>query len=153
MSSPNPIGVSKSALADDKSARRLAGDVIEVRRVAANHRADGDERVVALHGEQSPRGDRQLPRAGHPHHVDVVDGGAMPNERVERAVDETLDDFVIESAGHDREPPVLTGRRSGKFSHYDASRCPSLSRFVRRYSAFSSCAGCTIGTRSPRRRP
>ena len=50
VSTPNPIGVSNSALARGEPARRFAGDVVEVRRVAANHRADGDERVVPLAG-------------------------------------------------------------------------------------------------------
>ena len=48
---------------------------------------------------------------------------------------------------------VLPRGLSGEFSHYDASRCPSLSRLVLKYSAFSSCAGWTIGTRSPIRSP
>ena len=65
----------------------------------------------------TPRGQRQLPRTRHPNHIDIVDGRAVPHERVERAVDELLDDVLIEAARHDGEPPVFARRRPGEFSH------------------------------------
>jgi hypothetical protein len=115
-----------------EAGRGLARDVVEVRRVAANDRADSDERVVALAGEQAPRRDRQLPRAGHPNDVHVIGSSAVADQGVERPVDEPLDDGLVESTGDDGEAAVLPGRRAREFGHYDARRCPSLSRLVRR---------------------
>ena len=123
-------------------ARRFAGDVVEVRRVAANHGADGDERVVALGREQAARRDRQLPRARHPDDVDVVDRDAVPHERVERAVDQRLDDVSIEAAGDDGEAPVR--RRSAT---------PANSAIVRTRAGGRACRASCAGTRRSRRAP
>ena len=54
--------------------------------------------------------------------VHVLEGGSVPNERVERAVDELLRHGLIETTGNDGEASPLPRRRSAEFRHYDASR-------------------------------
>src|SRR5664279_134047 len=76
-------------------ARRLASDEVEVRRLAANHGAEHDERMVALGGEQGASGCRKLPRARHPHDIDVLARPAMPGERINRAVHQLLRDACL----------------------------------------------------------
>ena len=50
----------------------LAGDVLEVRGIAADHGAEADHRVNPAVRRELARGDRNLEGAGDPHHVDVT---------------------------------------------------------------------------------
>ena len=88
-------------------------------------------RVVAVAGQQPSRGDRQLPRARHPDDVDVVRGHAVAHEGIQRPVDQPAS--VIASLNRlatTADPAAVARRRSREFSHQEASRWPSLSRFV-----------------------
>ena len=113
-----------------EAARRFARDVFEVWRVATDHRSDGYDRVIPLGCEQMTRRHRKLPRARNPNHVHVVGRDTMTHQGVQRPVDETFDDLVVEAAGNDRKAPLRPRWRTREFRHYDASKGPSLSRFV-----------------------
>jgi hypothetical protein len=41
-----------------------------------------------------------------PHQLDLLLGGAVALQRVDRTADETVDDVVVETRGHDRETQV-----------------------------------------------
>ena len=56
-----------------QTARRLASNKIKVRRLAANHGTDGDDRVVALRRKQALRCGGKLPRAGDPDNIHVLE--------------------------------------------------------------------------------
>ncbi len=66
-----PAGVEADA---HDPGRGLAGDVLEVRRLAADDAAEADHGVVV--GGQGLGGERDLERARHPRHGDVVVGDA-----------------------------------------------------------------------------
>jgi hypothetical protein len=88
-----------------------------VRRLAADHGADGDDGRVAIAREHLPDGGGQLPRAGDPHDVDVVERGAVTGERVDGALGERTRDGLVEAAGDDGEAASLTGRRADELGH------------------------------------
>ena len=73
-----------------QAARGFVRDVIEVRSLASDHRADGDYGVVALRGGEVASGTGKLPSARHPNHVGVIERDTVACERVERAFDEAL---------------------------------------------------------------
>jgi hypothetical protein len=99
------------------SARRLAGDEVEVRRLAAHDGAHGDDGVVALAGEHATHRGGQLPRARDPHDVDVLDAGPVARERVDRALGELLRHGLVEAAGDDREAASLAAGRADELGH------------------------------------
>ena len=101
----------------DGEGRRFAVLVSRFNEHITQKLADGDERIVALTGQQPARGDGQLPRARHPDHIDVVGANAVAHERVQRTIDELLDDRLIESTGNDGKASVLSGRRAREFGH------------------------------------
>jgi hypothetical protein len=76
VSKPNPTGVSKStaAAASPRDASPATKSGVAS---AANHRTDGDDRVISLGRQETARRERQLPRTGHPNDVDIVRHHAM----------------------------------------------------------------------------
>ena len=83
--------------------RSLAGDVVEVRRGSADDRAERDDRVDLFARREAARDERDLPCAGHAHDRDVLARGAVAHERVDRALDQVVDDEVVEAARDDGE--------------------------------------------------
>src|SRR3954468_9861410 len=100
-----------------ESARRLAGDVVEVRGLTTDHGADGDQAVVALAGEQPPRRHWQLPRARHPDDVDVFEDDTGFHQRVERAIYQLLDDRLVEATREHGHAATDAARQSLKLGH------------------------------------
>ena len=88
-----------------------------MRRVAAYDRAKRNERVIALGGEQPPHRRRQLPCARNPDDINVVGRRAVPNKRVERAVDELQGHRLVEAAGDNREASPVPRWRPAEFRH------------------------------------
>src|SRR5512141_2732980 len=84
--------------------RGLLGHVVEVRRLAPDHGAEADHRRVPAARRQAPRDERQLERAGNPREVDVLIGGALGTEALERARHELADDDLVEPGRDDGEP-------------------------------------------------
>src|SRR2546426_5824072 len=77
-------------------ARRLARDVLEVRRLAANHAAKGDDRGVAAARRGRLRGHRQLEGAWHPDDVHRVLRHPVLAQAPLRPLEQALrDDFVV----------------------------------------------------------
>ena len=78
-------------------------------------------------GGEAPRDERELPRAGDADERDVLSRRAVAHERVERALDEAVDDEVVEAARDDREARAL---RDDEVAFDDACRhrIPSLTR-------------------------
>src|SRR5207302_1626149 len=82
----------------------FACHVIEVRRFAADHRAQADDRIdAAMFGELACC-DRNLEAARNPDERDAILARAMPQQRVDRAVDQTLRHDFVEAPGDDAEP-------------------------------------------------
>ena len=110
MSTPKLTGIVACRRSSGDAARGLAGDVIEVRRGAADHRAERDHRVDAAAIDHAAHDLRQLPGAGAAHDRDVVRVAARAHDRVERARDQRLDDEPVEPARDDREPQAGGGQ-------------------------------------------
>ena len=73
---------------------------------------------------REPAGDeRQLPGARHAHERDVLGLRAVADERVDGALDQAVDDEVVEAAGDDAEPRSL-GYDQASFDHARRHRCP-----------------------------
>ena len=77
-----------------QSARGLAGDEVEMGRLAADHSAQGDDGVIAAVGEPF-RGQRQLERTGNVEHLDPF--GAGFGERFPRAFQQLFGDRRVEA--------------------------------------------------------
>src|SRR5437763_13372689 len=67
--------------------RHLGGDVLEVRRLPADDRAEADDGVEAARRGEPVRDERYLERAGHAEVLDRALGRAEPFERVQSALD------------------------------------------------------------------
>ena len=72
VSTPNATGMPNSMAVCASPLDASDGDVVEVRRVAADHGAQADDGVVPLRGGQLPRHHRQLPGAGRLDDLDVA---------------------------------------------------------------------------------
>src|SRR6266576_5681955 len=94
-----------------EATRHLAGDVFEVRRLAANHAPQRHDRVEALTRGGGFRKNGQLEGARRPRdrHVRVGDTGAA--QRLARAVEELRSDMLVKATHNDRHTP-LAGRRA-----------------------------------------
>src|SRR5687767_187579 len=88
-----------------------------MRSVTTNDRAQGNNGFVPLGCQRATHGDGQLPRPGNPDHIDVVEGGAVTYERIERTVNERSRDVLVEPAGDDGDSPAGADRISGELSH------------------------------------
>jgi len=82
----------------------LPGDVVEVRRGAADHRTERDHRIDAAARDHLAHDLRQLPRSRAAHDRHRVGLPTGPHDRIERAGDQRLDDQAVEPARDDREP-------------------------------------------------
>src|SRR3546814_9641990 len=75
----------------DQAARAFAGDVIEVRRVTADHRTERDDAVETA-VEQQLRSQRNLVGAGRAKEFDMLAGHAPGLQGGTRASDQRIDD-------------------------------------------------------------
>ena len=105
------------------SARALARDEVEVRRFAANNRAQRDERVEAIGLDEISARQRQLEAPGNVEDADVVVGDVAVAQRALRAVDEPIGEVGVEARGRRSRSgvphnPAPRGRAPSR-----ASRC------------------------------
>ena len=101
-------------------------DVLEVRRAAANHDAQGDDGVVAAADGQGAGRLRELEGAGHPGDVDRVGIGPPRDELLGAAGEQTHADEVVEARHHHAEAqPRRVHRRLEASSSRDPRRRPA----------------------------
>src|SRR5215213_101118 len=81
--------------------RGLAGDEVEVRRVAADDAAEGDDAGVTARLRERHRRDRKLERARDRHDRDRVPGDAEGLELRERPLEQPAGDVAVEAADDD----------------------------------------------------
>src|SRR5579872_2008307 len=86
------------------------GDMIVVRGRAADDAAERDKRVVAARIRHSLQGKWDLEAAGHPGDRDLLLGGAVALQRVQRAVEQRPGDEVVPAADDDAEREPLGGQ-------------------------------------------
>ena len=148
VSTPNPTGSACAHRHRVEAARRLAGHVVEVRRVAPDDRAERHEAGVAPGARGRRRRHGKLERARHPHDVDRVSRESRLRAARERAFEQPVGDQLVVAAGEDRHAPH-GAEAKGEIGHGQwARRWPSLSRLTCRYPRFSWLGSVTSGTRS-----
>ena len=115
-------------------ARRLACDVLEVRRLAPDHAAERHDGRVPAACRRRFRRDRQLEGARHPNHVDLRLGHALLAEALPRALQQTTgDDLVVTGDDHGHADLTRRAGRTQELGHDQCvSRWPSLSRLASR---------------------
>src|SRR6476646_7060687 len=69
-----------------QSARGLASNEVEMRRLAADHGAQGDDGVVALGCEKHAGRAGKLPGARHPYHVDALARATVAGQGIDRSL-------------------------------------------------------------------
>ena len=84
-------------------ARRLAGDVVEVRRLAADHGAERDDARVAARLRERHRRERQLERPGNGHDRDRLAAHARPLELVQRPGQQLARELTVEAPDDDAD--------------------------------------------------
>ena len=87
-----------------QSARGLRTNIIIVRRLAAEHAADGDQRIVLPRRGQFFRSQRQFERPRNVHHINILAARARPLQRIHRRRKKPLGDKTIEAAHDDAKP-------------------------------------------------
>ena len=90
-------------------ARRLARDVVEVRRVAADHAAERDDAGEAARLRERHRGERELERARHGHHGDRVARRRRGVELGERRLEQPRRHVAVEPRDDDADGAALAG--------------------------------------------
>ena len=110
MSTPKATGTPVSSAAELESGGRLAGDVVEVRRLAADHAAESDDAGVAARLRKRHRAERQLERARHGHHRDrlLCDPGLL--ELGERRREQPVHDLAVEARDDDADAATRVPR-------------------------------------------
>ena len=81
----------------------LPRDDIEVRRRAANNRAERDHGVVLAGGRVALHDERNLERAGNMTDRYVVAVDSRATQGVERRPEQAFDDKTVEASDHDRD--------------------------------------------------
>src|ERR687885_1196447 len=93
-------------------ARRLGGDVLEVRRVAADDAAERDHGRVAPSLREGHRSEWKLERSGHGHHVDALARDTRLGKGREGALEEPGRDVAVETTDDDADVPASAVRRA-----------------------------------------
>src|ERR1700719_1029463 len=81
-----------------QSARGLRTNIVIVRRFAAKHAPDGDQRIVLPRRRQFFRRQRQLECSRNVHHINILSGRACSFQRIHRRRKKPLRNKIIESA-------------------------------------------------------
>src|SRR3954451_5441087 len=129
--------------------RGLTRDVLEVRRLAPDHRAQGDEAAIPSGRAGRGRGDRQLESPRHPDDIDLVVGHARGTAAGPRALEQPRGDQLVIAAHQDRHAPggAKAGMELGHRGQW-ARRWPSLSRLTWRELRFSRLGSAMSGARA-----
>ena len=102
VSTPNATGTPLSSAAQLQAAGALAGDILEMRRVAADHAAERHDRVEAAAAGEAAHRHRQLEGAGHAHHRQLARLTAALEPGGLRSLEKTRDDEIVEARRDDR---------------------------------------------------
>ncbi len=89
-----------------KAGGALAGDIVEVRGLAADHGAERDHGVVAAGCGDAPHHGRQVVGARHADQLEAGLQRAARDQRLHRAGDEALDDVFVEARRDERYAQV-----------------------------------------------
>ena len=102
VSTPNATGTPLSSARALQAAGTFAGDVLEMRRVAADHAAERHQRVEAAAAGEATHGHRQLEGPGHAHHRQLARLTAALEPGGLRSLEKACDDEIVEARCHDR---------------------------------------------------
>src|SRR5271168_3232461 len=107
-------------------ARRLRANIIVMRRFAANHAPNRDQRIVApCHGKLLRR-QRQFERTRHMHDVHVFARSASALQRIHRRCQQPLSNKTIEPAHHNPKSKSRRAQPAVNFPRLHFSACPPL---------------------------
>ena len=81
-----------------------------MRRAAANHRAEGDDGRVLPGARETLTGQRDFKGAGHANHAQLFRRHAVTFERIERSLQEVLDDKAVPAPHHERVAAAAGGQ-------------------------------------------
>jgi hypothetical protein len=125
VSTPKATGISCAEADLGDALGALAGHVLEVRRAAADHGTEGDDRVVLAAARQALAGQGNLEGAGHAH--TVICSSATPWRRSvsSGAVEEVLDHKTVPAPDDQRIAPAAVGHGAfdGSHRHSHISQC------------------------------
>ena len=108
--------VSSSTAASPLAA--CAGDMVEMRRLAPDHRAQSDDRIVPFPSGQRFRSERKFPRARNLDDLDVVRVGPRALQGVQCSGQQTFSDEAVESrAKHGKLEPARIEISFGHLRH------------------------------------
>ena len=100
-----------------QAARTFTGDDVKMRRITPNDGADRHGRVVPLGGQGTSHGDGDLPRAGHPEYIDVIEIHTLVYQRGNGAFSQRHSHGFVESAHDDDDSSPFAARLSGELRH------------------------------------
>src|SRR5256886_207476 len=131
---PEPDGEPMSERDVAEPARRLARDVLEVRRLASDHAAERHDRPIPPARGRSFRGHRQLERPRDPDHVHPRVRHALLLQAAARSLEQPArDGLVIAGDQHGHADLTRRAGRTLELGHGQwVSRWPSLSRLASR---------------------
>src|SRR4029077_6947437 len=89
--------------------RGFPRDVLEMRRLAADHASERHDRIEALARRSRLRQHRELERTGRPCDLDVAARDAATPQRCARAIEELRRDVLVKAADNDRHAPLAVG--------------------------------------------
>ena len=101
VSTPKMTGTPVSSDTRDDPGGALPRHEVEMGGVTADDRAEADDRVALPRGGEALGDERDLERAGHPVHGDVVETAGA--QHPERALEQRPRDVVVEPARHHRD--------------------------------------------------
>ena len=81
----------------------FGGNVIEMRRFAADKRAQANDGVIFILRSDFLSGHGNFEASGNPEDIDILFISAVPLDRIERAFDKSVGDKIIEARGDDGE--------------------------------------------------
>ena len=84
----------------------LAGDIVEMRRLAADHGAERDQRLVAARQREFARDHGHVEGARNAHDLDLLVRRPMALERIQRAPQQRLDHEIVEPRDHQGEAQI-----------------------------------------------
>ena len=90
-----------------QAARGFAGNIVEVRRIPANHAAECDHRVEAAARGEPADHHRQLEGTGNAHHREVVRAAAALEPGGSCTLEQTRDDEIVEARRDDGHAPSV----------------------------------------------
>src|SRR6202035_3243332 len=92
------------------TAGAFAGNIVKMRCLTADHRAERNERLVAMRHCQLARHDGNVEGPGYAHDFDLLLNHTVPFQGIERTAQQRLDHKIVEPRGDEREAQI-TGQQ------------------------------------------